>query len=914
MNWLSLFGRLRAPRPRRAPLRRQPSKPAFESLEDRCVPAAFNVNTLLDLPITANSVTAQGVIAGTNLVSLRSAIQAANATPGVNTINLTLPGVYQTALPNAAGSLAEDNNLTGDFDILPPPNSPGGSSLAIVNTSGGTAAVDAAGLDRAFDINPNNVNVPLTAVNTPGFSVSMQGFTIENGRALTNTNLANDADQASAGSGGGVRDVGNVSLTLTNMAITNNSAQNDGGGVAMENQASTRWTLTVTGSTISNNHAGAAGGGIDTDGAGKTVVSGSTLSGNTSTNQGAGIWLDAIQNATTNVFESSSLTVTNTTVSGNLAYAPGNVGGGIGQAGTGSGVGVIITNSTVSGNFSGGVGGGYGDENGGSPLVVVNSTFANNVSIDNGGGIEATGAITSISGSTVVGNTVQGTVNDGTNTGIGGVFVASPAFNLNNTIVAGNFSNGPGAGNANLGGTAPDIAARVTAGFGNFIGIGDANLTGITNGTGGNQVGTAAAPLFARLGPLQNNGGPTLTMAPLPGSPVIDRGVNNAVPTIDPITNAPITDQRGFLRVVGAAVDVGAVEFQSPAVTVTLTATPNRAARNQPVTLTATLTPPGAPPNNPVTGTVTFLAGATVLGTAPVTNGVATLQTTALPVGNNVQVTARYSGDVNYTAVTSAAVMVKVIAPRTVGAFDPATGTWFLRDANNPGGPNAGQFQFGGPGWQAVAGDWNGTGQYTPAVVDPTGKWYIRFSNSAGAPDITPFAFGGPGWIPLAGYWTQQARQSGKMGIGVYDPKTGTFYLRNSQGPGAPDFTIRYGAPGWIPVVGDWDGDGVDTIGVVDPKTEAWYLRNENSPGGPDANPNGQPFQFGGPGWKPVVGDWDGDGKTTIGVVDPQGNWYLRNTNNAGGVDVPRFAFGQGSWIPLAGQWDAVPPKQDALP
>ena len=59
-------------------------------------------------------------------------------------------------------------------------------------------------------------------------------------------------------------------------------------------------------------------------------------------------------------------------------------------------------------------------------------------------------------------------------------------------------------------------------------------------------------------------------------------------------------------------------------------------------------------------------------------------------------------------------------------------------------------------------------------------------------------------------------------------------------------------------------------------------------------------FQFGGAGWKPVVGDWDGDGFDNVAVVDPNGTWYLRYTNTAGPADA-RFPFGVGSWIPQAG-------------
>jgi hypothetical protein len=55
-----------------------------------------------------------------------------------------------------------------------------------------------------------------------------------------------------------------------------------------------------------------------------------------------------------------------------------------------------------------------------------------------------------------------------------------------------------------------------------------------------------------KLGPLADNGGPTLTMALLPGSPAIDAG-NTSL--------APATDQRGFPRPAGLAADIGAFEY-----------------------------------------------------------------------------------------------------------------------------------------------------------------------------------------------------------------------------------------------------------------------------------------------------------------------------------------------------------------
>ena len=134
-----------------------------------------------------------------------------------------------------------------------------------------------------------------------------------------------------------------------------------------------------------------------------------------------------------------------------------------------------------------------------------------------------------------------------------------------------------------------------------------------------------------------------------------------------------------------------------------------------------------------------------------------------------------------------------------------------------------------------------------------------------------------------------------------FSPSNATWYIRNQTSPGAPTVApFAFGGPGWTPVMGDWDGNGTTTIGVVDPSTMTWYLKNSNGPGGPDITP----FRFGAPGWIPVVGDWNGDGKTTIGVVDPTTEtWYLRNSNTPGAPDITPFRYGAPGWVPVVGDW-----------
>jgi hypothetical protein len=596
--------------------RQRRSLPRLEALETRLAPAVFNVNTTADLSITGG-VNADGTIVGSaGTVTLRSAIQAANANSGAggNTINLTRTGTYAITLKGTAG---ETDNLAGEFSIFP--TAPNGN-LTIVNMSGGAVAVDGGGGNRVFDINASNTTNPSTA-----FLVTMQGFTIQDG-------VASPGDLA-PGTGGGIRDQGNQSVTLTNMVLTSNSSTADGGGLVMENTTNSSWTLTINNTTVSNNHAGDAGGGIDTDGFGTVVINGSAISGNTDLNQGAGVYIDSIQVGST--FISAKMNMTGTVVSNNQALATGTLGppasggsgGGISNAGNGA---MTIANCTFANNYAGGVGGAFSDENAQGTLSVSNSVFSGNVAVLNGGAIQeggpsttltndsfqnnssgtiggalfangttltvmsstfagntaiaagaaievqttgTGGAASSVTNSTLTGNRVLSNASTGNGGGIDAPAAFTGALTLLNDTVNNNFAdNGGGlfwAGNGTFGvkntilaGNSASAAgpdARNTAGT--FTDNGG-NLIGSTSGNTGLVSVSTSDP---RLGPLQNNGGPViggpvptalLTEAPSSGSPAIDKGV---------AAGAPTTDERGFVRPdagAGEVPDIGAFESQ----------------------------------------------------------------------------------------------------------------------------------------------------------------------------------------------------------------------------------------------------------------------------------------------------------------------------------------------------------------
>jgi glucose/arabinose dehydrogenase len=153
------------------------------------------------------------------------------------------------------------------------------------------------------------------------------------------------------------------------------------------------------------------------------------------------------------------------------------------------------------------------------------------------------------------------------------------------------------------------------------------------------------------------------------------------------------------------------------------------------------------------------------------------------------------------------------------------------------------------------------------------------------------------GWIPLAGDWDGDGRDT----VGFYDPARSLFRLRNSLSRGVSDVLFAFGPrnAGWLPVVGDWDGDGRDGIGLYSPTAAVFHLKNGLSSGAADAS-----FQLGPPGggWLPVAGQFDNISGEEVGLYDPHGAAFHLQT--AEGERVEPFGLPDSGWLPLAGDWD----------
>ena len=295
------------------------------------------------------------------------------------------------------------------------------------------------------------------------------------------------------------------SLTIMDSTITANKTQSseDFRGIVLLNGTfgsifdAARPTLRLINTVVSGNVGGLAVANLG----GTLTIADSTIRGNTGSGVGNG----------------GTLSLINSTISGN---------GGAGLENTWN---AAVVNSTISGNRGSGV------SNLGT-LTLVNSTVSGNSAAEVGGGILNLAAL-KITNSTVSGNSAKrgGGISNGAEYE---TYREEPGIlTISNSIIAGN--------SASRGG--PDCSGLLVSQGHNLIGTNDECTLIRANAVTGDS-----ANVDPKLGPLQDNDGPTFTHALLPGSPAIDASDD---------ASCPSSDQRGLARPQGTACDIGAYEL-----------------------------------------------------------------------------------------------------------------------------------------------------------------------------------------------------------------------------------------------------------------------------------------------------------------------------------------------------------------
>jgi CSLREA domain-containing protein len=287
------------------------------------------------------------------------------------------------------------------------------------------------------------------------------------------------------------------------------------------------WSVILSGLTLADGYAKAGdgyGGGIVTHG--NLTITNCTLSGNLADESGGAIYHTS--------YSGGTLTIINSVLRNNAA--PSGVGGAICNDGDTAVIGsCIYSNNASSGGAIWGV-------FAGSATSLTNTTISGNYAVGTGGGLGFAIDSTMSADSCTISSNLAGAYGGGIS--LGGEY--DDVFTIRNSIVAGNSAP-----------TGPDLSGP------RELISQDYNL--IQNTSGGTVIGVTTHNIYGQdplLGPLKDNGGPTLTHALLPGSPALDAGQSGGL----------TTDQRGKLRLVdlpgvtnasgGDGSDIGAFELE----------------------------------------------------------------------------------------------------------------------------------------------------------------------------------------------------------------------------------------------------------------------------------------------------------------------------------------------------------------
>ena len=709
-----------------------------------------------------------------------------------------------------------------------------------------------------------------------------------------------------------------VTASITGITMSNGLGQPEGGAIYVEPNG-VMTSVSIDNSVISNNQSN-SGAGIRTTGSSILSITNSTISGNIAL---ASPGVGGIS------FDTGTLTITNCTVTGNQSNAANAGGGGISA---GNSV-FTLTDSLItnnSGTFGGGVGGG-------ATATITNTTITNNHATFRAGGVYV-GGMTTINNSTISGNSVTDSTGNGggiynqgrvtvnnsllaaNSAAFGGGIFTSGGLTMTGTSLLNNVSSNTGGGiYNNIGGTSGlpvSLTSCVISGnsASSFAGgIQNRSAVNIDRSTIANNIaGLGGGGVFNVFQAFET---PvlTLTRSTISGnrSDSGGAGFQNQAGTIR-LTNSTVSSNTAgggggaIVITSGGGVELsfttvaynvasatGGVRIVAGSVTANNTIIARNIGRTSGADLSGELTSQGY-------NLIGDMTGATVVG-----------DTTGNQLGANPRLdpVLRNNGGPTFTHAlqpnSSAIDGGKSTAGITTDQRDNVRPV-DLAVPNAPGGNGAdiGSFELQSSDATHVTSpfDFDGDGKTDIAIFRPSvAEWWV---NRSGTNVTWAAQFGATTDKIVPGDFTGD----GKADVAIWRPSSGEWFVLRSED--FSYFSFPFGANGDIPVPADFDGDSKTDAAVFRPTNSTWYVRR--SSGGTTIETFGSTDDI------PIPSDYDGDGKADIAIFRPSaGQWWMNRSTagvlavtfgNSSDKLVPGDYTGDGSsdnalFRPSTGQW-----------
>ena len=193
------------------------------------------------------------------------------------------------------------------------------------------------------------------------------------------------------------------------------------------------------------------------------------------------------------------------------------------------------------------------------------------------------------------------------------------------------------------------------------------------------------------------------------------------------------------------------------------------------------------------------------------------------------------------------------------------------------------------------AGDFDGDAKADMTLYQPDGTWRILKSTSSYTAS-TVVGWGGAGYVPVPGDYDGD----GRLDPAIYNSSTGQWLALKSSTNYTTSFGQGWGGTGYLPVPGDYDGDGKTDPSVYVAATGQWLILKSSS-----GYTSSITASWGGTGYTPVPGrDFDGDGKSDITVyLESTGFWYiLKSSTNF--TTAQNISWGGTGYTLVAGDYD----------